>query len=96
MAMGAVLILSRQASAGSLMGANLLLAKALGPFDALVSTWRRWVEADAAWRRIAALLADVEADADGGSVSAEPEAGLVVRDVSFVFRRGAHALCCTI
>ena len=83
MAMGAVLILSRQASAGSLMGANLLLAKSLGPFDALVSSWRRWVEADAAWRRIATLLADVEADADIGSVSAEPETGLVLRDVGF-------------
>ena len=83
MAMGAVLILSRQASAGSLMGANLLLAKALGPFDALVSSWRRWVEADAAWRRIAALLAAVEAAADDGRASMEPETGLILRDVGF-------------
>ena len=92
MAMGAVLILSRQASAGSLMGANLLLAKALGPFDALVSSWRRWVEADAAWRRIATLLADVEMDADDGSVSAKHEDGLVLRDVGYAVAGGGRVV----
>ena len=56
MALGAVLILSTQASPGALMGANLLLGKVLGPFDALVSTWRRWITAGAAWRRLRATL----------------------------------------
>ncbi len=87
MAMGAVLILSRQASAGSLMGANLLLAKVLGPFDSLVSTWRRWIEAHAAWRRITILLAAMEDDAevDGAEVVAETgaEVGLILRGVGY-------------
>ena len=81
MAMGAVLIVSRQASAGSLMGANLLLAKVLAPFDSLVSSWRRWIEAGAAWQRITILLADAEEDAD--PVSTVPECGLVLHGVGF-------------
>ena len=83
MAMGAVLIISRQASAGSLMGANLLLAKVLAPFDSLVSSWRRWIEAGAAWKRITILLAatgdEVAVDL-GGAVS---KVGLVLDGVGF-------------
>ena len=83
MAMGAVLIISRHASAGSLMGANLLLAKVLAPFDSLVSSWRRWIEAGAAWKRITILLAatgdEVAVDL-GGAVS---KVGLVLDGVGF-------------
>ncbi|MDR3531684.1 MAG: ATP-binding cassette domain-containing protein [Rhodopila sp.] len=83
MAMGAVLIISRQASAGSLMGANLLLAKVLGPFDSLVSSWRRWIEAYAAWRRISTLLAAVYEAADAGSAITAAESGLVLDGAGF-------------
>ena len=79
MALGAVLILGRQASPGSLMGANLLLGKVLGPFDALVSSWRRWIAAGVAWRRIAVLLAAPEGAAERAEV-VPGEAGVVLRD----------------
>ena len=91
MALGAVLILSRQASAGSLMGANLLLGKVLGPFDALVSSWRRWIAAWAAWRRVAALLAAPEVALAAGQV-APNEVGLVLREVCFEEPRTGRAL----
>jgi ATP-binding cassette subfamily C protein len=80
--LGVLLVLSRQASPGSLMGANLLLGKVLGPFDALVSSWRRWIEAGAAWGRIAALLScapGVSADTD----TVTGETGLVLHEASF-------------
>jgi ATP-binding cassette subfamily C protein len=83
MAMGAVLIISRQASAGSLMGANLLLAKALGPFDSLVTSWRRWIEAGAAWKRITILLATAGDDVGADSSSTITESGLVLHGVGF-------------
>lgn len=89
MAMGAVLIISRQASAGSLMGANLLLAKVLAPFDSLVSSWRRWIEAGAAWKRITILLAtagdDVAVDLRGAAElgGAVSTVGLVLDGVGF-------------
>ena len=82
MAVGAVLILARQASPGSLMGANLLLGKVLGPFDALVSSWRHWIEAGAAWRRISSLLS-ADHNASAGSESVPGETGLVLQDVRF-------------
>jgi ATP-binding cassette subfamily C protein len=80
-ALGATLIISRQASAGSLMGANLLMAKVLGPFDQLVTSWRSWIEAGAAWKRISILLAS--GDDDAGAGSAVTEQGLVLQGVGF-------------
>jgi ATP-binding cassette, subfamily C, bacterial len=80
-AMGAVLIISRQASAGSLMGANLLLAKVLGPFDTLVSSWRRWIEAWGAWCRIRTLLSKPDHVTDVETVASET--GLVLDAVGF-------------
>ncbi len=92
MALGVVLILSREASAGSLMGANLLLGKVLGPFDALVSSWRRWIAAWAAWRRVVALLAVPDIALAGDAVPLPGEVGLVLRDVCFQEPRTGRAL----
>jgi ATP-binding cassette, subfamily C, bacterial len=39
-----------------MMGANLLVAKLLLPFELLVSGWRQWMSASAAWIRIRDLL----------------------------------------
>ena len=83
MAMGAVLIISRQASAGSLMGANLLLAKVLNPFDQLVTSWRRWIEAGAAWRRLTILLAADGHVTNDSAVPVSPQAGLVLDGLGF-------------
>jgi ATP-binding cassette subfamily C protein len=55
MVLGALLILPHEVTPGSLMGANLLVNKMLGPFDHLVSNWRQWADARADWRRVASL-----------------------------------------
>jgi ATP-binding cassette subfamily C protein len=55
-AIGVILVLRNEASPGSMMGANLLIAKLLLPFDQLVTGWRQWSFAWAAWQRVAALL----------------------------------------
>jgi ATP-binding cassette subfamily C protein len=57
MALGALLVLAGATTPGSLMGANLLTGKLLGPFDQLVGSWRHWALAHAAWRRIDRLMA---------------------------------------
>ncbi len=54
---GALLVLSGATTPGGLMGSNLLINKLLGPFDQLVGSWRHWVLAHAAWRRIDRLMA---------------------------------------
>ena len=55
--LGALLGLAGAATPGTLMGANLLTGKLLGPFDHLVGSWRHWALAHAAWRRIDRLMA---------------------------------------
>ena len=56
MVIGAVLVIRGQTTPGSLMGANLLLSKTLGPFDHLIGSCRSWLLAREAWRRITMLL----------------------------------------
>ena len=92
MALGAALILSTQASPGALMGANLLLGKVMGPFDALVVTWRRWIAAGAAWQRVTKLLAASDARAEADLVPAPGEQGLVLRGVGLTDRASGRRL----
>jgi ATP-binding cassette subfamily C protein len=58
MALGVVLAIKGEVSAGSMLASNMILAKLLLPFEQLVASWRAWVAAGAAWRRIRAVLAD--------------------------------------
>jgi ATP-binding cassette subfamily C protein len=55
-ALGAVLVIDRQITAGSLIAAAILMGRFLAPFEQLISGWRQWVLAAGAWRRIRTLL----------------------------------------
>jgi ATP-binding cassette subfamily C protein len=103
---GVLLVLRQEASPGSMMGANLLIAKLLAPFDQLVSGWRQWCFAWGAWQRVAALLqrnaerqrSTPESTGPGRLVVAglgftPPGAGrAVLDDVSFIVEPG-EAIC---
>jgi ATP-binding cassette subfamily C protein len=81
-ALGTVLVLRGAASPGSMMGANLLVAKLLLPFEQLVSGWRQWMGALASWRRVRDLLQgspEIHATAMPGDAAD----GLVVEGLSF-------------
>jgi ATP-binding cassette subfamily C protein len=54
--LGLVLVLNGFASSGSMVAGNMILARVLLPFEQISNTWRQWVEALAAWRRLHALL----------------------------------------
>ncbi|HYM33344.1 MAG TPA: type I secretion system permease/ATPase [Candidatus Cybelea sp.] len=56
MVIGVVLVMRYEASPGSMMGANLLVAKLLLPFEQLIGAWRQWTSAIAAWNRVRELL----------------------------------------
>lgn len=81
-ALGVVLVIRHQASPGSMLGANLLVAKLLMPFEQLVSGWRQWVTNWAALKRVAHLL-----DHDGAVRTAKPfgcgHGGLVVAGLGY-------------
>ena len=55
-ATGAVLIIRHEVSAGTLMAASILLGRLLAPFDSMITDWRQWVLAAAAWKRVRELL----------------------------------------
>jgi ATP-binding cassette subfamily C protein len=55
-ALGVLLVLDHAATAGTLVAASLIVARALAPCMALAGAWRRWVFARAAYRRLMTLL----------------------------------------
>ena len=85
MILGAVLVLAGATTPGSLMGANLLLGRVMGPFDQIVGSWRHWTLAIAAWRRIDGLLATTVAARLPATqpAGAEEASGLSVRGLAF-------------
>ncbi len=82
-ALGTILVLRGAASPGSMMGANLLIAKLLLPFEQLVSGWRQWMGALASWRRVQALLQDAPRLRAAATPDEAAAGGLVVERLAF-------------
>ncbi len=55
-AAGAVLVIERVASAGTIIAAAVILARLLLPFEQLIDGWRQWLDAFGAFERLRALL----------------------------------------
>ena len=55
-ALGLVLVLDGYASPGSMVAANMILAKLLQPLQSIENTRRTWMDATAAWKRIRETL----------------------------------------
>lgn len=58
MAVGAWLVIHNELSIGSMIASNALMSNALRPISTMVSTWRQFIEARAAYLRLEQLLAD--------------------------------------
>ena len=56
--LGLVLCLNGDVSSGSMVATNMILARLLLPFEQLMSSWRAWVSARAAWNRLSTLLTE--------------------------------------
>jgi ATP-binding cassette subfamily C exporter for protease/lipase len=54
---GALLVIDGQLSPGAMIAANVLMTRALAPIDMLVGTWRAFITARDAFRRLGQLLA---------------------------------------
>lgn len=76
--LGLVLSINGEASGGSMVATNLILARLLLPFEQLMSTWRGWVTAGAAWRRLVACLS--ETPSQRGTIPLPCPNGAVVVD----------------
>ena len=53
---GAALVVSRDASAGTIIAANVLMSRLLLPFEHLIDGWRQWVDALASYSRIRTVV----------------------------------------
>jgi ATP-binding cassette, subfamily C, bacterial len=51
-ATGAVLVVNREVSAGTLIAASMIMSRGIGPIEALINGWRQWLTATQAFRRI--------------------------------------------
>ena len=54
--LGLVLCIKGEATGGSLVATNMILAKLLLPFEQLTASWRGWLGLAAAWARLGALI----------------------------------------
>jgi ATP-binding cassette subfamily C exporter for protease/lipase len=56
LALGAVLVLHEQMTAGMMVVASILMGRALQPVEQLIGAWRSWSGCRSAWRRLSGLL----------------------------------------
>ena len=77
---GALLVIDGQLSPGGMIAANVLMSRALAPIDMLVGTWRGFVGARSAFRRLEALLA-AHPERDPALSRVAPQGALTLRDV---------------
>ncbi len=80
---GAALVLSQEATGGTIIAAAMISGRLLQPFEHLIDGWRQWVEARAAMGRLRALLSGGATARSRAPVSVE-RATLVADRLSFV------------
>ena len=100
---GALLVIQQQATAGVMIAASILVARALAPVDLAIANWRSFVAFRQSWRRLNELLkvmpdgkAHLELPKPVSSLSVEgvrvvPPGGtrMVVQDVTFRLTKGS-------
>jgi ATP-binding cassette subfamily C protein len=55
---GLILSIKGEASGGSMVASNMMLARLLLPFEQFAVSWRSWIAAADAWRRLSALIGE--------------------------------------
>jgi PrtD family type I secretion system ABC transporter len=100
---GALLVIQQQATAGVMLAASIIAARALAPVDLAIANWRSFVAFRQSWRRLNDLLkvmpddkAQLELPKPVSSLSVEgirvvPPGGtrMVVQDVTFRLAKGS-------
>lgn len=81
LAVGALLVIDGQLTAGAMIAANVLMTRALGPIDQLVGAWRGYVGARSAYQRLTQLLANHPAPDDSAADAARLRGQVQLRAV---------------
>ena len=82
-ALGLILALNGLASSGSMVAANMILARILLPFHSVASTRRQWVDALASWRRLEFALGNPVPHRYQDAMP-DPESRLVIDNLSYI------------
>ena len=82
---GALLVIDGQLSPGSMIAANVLMSRALSPFDQMMGLWRAALSARSAYDRLNALLTPASAP-EAAAIPTAPQGHLKLIDVA------AHAV----
>ena len=77
---GALLVIDGQLSPGAMIASNVLMTRALAPIDQVVSSWRGFISARTAFRRLEALLAQYP-EQDPALSRVAPKGELTLRGV---------------
>ena len=62
LALGALLVIGQEASAGVIIAATIITSRALAPLELAIANWRGFVAARQSWRRLADTLALIPAE----------------------------------
>lgn len=102
LAVGALLVIGQEASAGVMIAGSLIGARALAPVDSAIAHWRGFVAARQGWSRLAKFLTLVQSgvtplelpapqgtlSVEGVTVAAPGEKRVLVHDVTFSLAAG--------
>jgi ATP-binding cassette subfamily C protein len=83
LAVGAVLVIRQEASAGIMIASSIMMTRALAPAELAIANWRGFIAARFSWSRLAALLAAIPAEKEPLPLSA-PVAALTLEGVALV------------
>lgn len=100
---GAYLALQSQITAGEIIAASLIAGRALAPLEATISTWKQFVGATGAFRRLRELLKDVPAperrtslpqprgliEVEGLDAAAPGRDAPILQDINFTIEPGS-------
>ncbi|MBL8710526.1 MAG: type I secretion system permease/ATPase [Rhodospirillaceae bacterium] len=83
LSIGAILVIQREATPGTMVAASIIMGRMLLPFDQLIEGWRQWVAARGAYRRLNDLIGR-SATRKSGMALQNPEGRLVVDRLGFI------------
>ena len=86
---GAYLVIDQTATPGIMMAGTIIFARAIAPVEQAVATWKSFVEARGAYRRLDALLSKPQANS---LPLPAPEGALSAENVGFEYEAGRTAV----
>lgn len=91
LAAGAYLVIESGASAGVMLAATIILARALAPVEALIGGWKAFVDARAAWGRLQGVIA-LPAEGAVGTELPRPSGRVAVEQLVYTPPGGSRPL----